>query len=523
MSAELEVPAEAGATDRLARSDGRRWLSGVDQWDLVEVAIAVAAFVVLSVVILRTATFLPEPDDYAYKGTILAMTHGHFLTLSTAQVSATGAELGGGHWQALGQLPTPIAQWVRLPSGRWISEKDPGFPFLAFGFQWLGLIRLDQLFYAAIGCVGLFAGARRWLGRFGGATAAGLYCTCGAALLWGWRDYMPTLTDASLIAAGAGALLWVVLAVDASPRRRIMVGLAAFLALEAATFTRYTDIVVLGCAVVAAAVAWRLPATRLPRRALAWWLGSVLVFGFGLGGFDTAAYGGPLRSGYRPGEIQFAFGALKQNLRYMPAHLLQAMPVFVLGVIALAWIALRWLRLARTDGAGVRPAGGAGARLAGGAGVRPADGAEVRPAGGAGERLAGARRDLGVAAALLAAWLAIWALYLTYTWTAEPFGTTLQFARFYVPALGPIVLLAAWLITRVPARATQPAITALVTAVALVGMSVLGVQSFHQMIAARPAIPTARACRPVPVPPGGPAPAGPPRCRPSRPGASGGP
>jgi hypothetical protein len=97
-----------------------------------------------------------------------------------------------------------FAQWVRLPDGRWISEKDPGYPFLAAPFQALGIIRWAPLFYGALACASLFVGARRWLGRFGGAAAAGLYCSSGAALLWGWRDYMPTFTDASLIAPEPG-------------------------------------------------------------------------------------------------------------------------------------------------------------------------------------------------------------------------------------------------------------------------------------------------------------------------------
>ena len=117
---------------------------------------------------------------------------------------------------------------------------------------------MAPLFYGALGCLGLFAGARRWLGRFGGAAAVGLFCSSGAALLFAWRDYMPTFTEASLIAAGTGALLWAVLATDVASRWRTVAGLAGFAALEAAVFTRYTDIVVLGCAAVAVTVAWRL-------------------------------------------------------------------------------------------------------------------------------------------------------------------------------------------------------------------------------------------------------------------------
>ena len=179
--------------------------------------------------------------------------------------------------------------------GRWISEKDPGYPFLAAPFQALGIIRLAPLFYGALGCLGLFFGARRWLGRYGGAAAVGLFCSSGAALLFAWRDYMPTFTDASLIAAGTGALLWAVLAAEATVRRRTWVGLAGFAALEAAVFVRYTDIVVLGCAVVAVVAAWKLRA--VPAAALGWWLGSVAVSGAAVALFDDLVYGGPLSPG----------------------------------------------------------------------------------------------------------------------------------------------------------------------------------------------------------------------------------
>ena len=133
---------------------------------------------------------------------------------------------------------------------------------------------------------------------------------------------MPTYTDASLIAAGSGALLWAVLATEASLRRRTWVGFAGFVALEVAAFVRYTDIVILGCAVVAVFVAWRLRAARLPLRTLCWWLASVAAFGAGVATFDDRVYGGPLTTGYQPGGVTFALGAIGPNSRIMPAHLM---------------------------------------------------------------------------------------------------------------------------------------------------------------------------------------------------------
>jgi hypothetical protein len=49
----------------------------------------------------------------------------------------------------------------------------------------------------------------------------------------------------------AAVLMWAMLAVDAPDRRRTWCGLAGFVALEAATFTRYTDVVILAVAALA--------------------------------------------------------------------------------------------------------------------------------------------------------------------------------------------------------------------------------------------------------------------------------
>src|SRR5206468_7487755 len=203
----------------------------------VEATLAAAAFAVLCAVVLSVAPQSAEPDDGAYRASIVAMTEGHFLTLSTAQAEALARKLGD-------NPAAPPNQWVEVTDGEYISEKDPGYPFLAAPFQRLGIIRWAPLFFGALACLGLFIGARRWLGRFGGLAAVGLYCSSGAALAFAWRDYMPTFTDASLIAAGSGALLWAVLAADASARRRTWTGLAGFVAIELATFVRYTDIVI---------------------------------------------------------------------------------------------------------------------------------------------------------------------------------------------------------------------------------------------------------------------------------------
>jgi hypothetical protein len=405
-----------------------------------EILLALATFAVLCIAVLSVAPYLVEPDDFAYRASTVAITQGHLLTLTTAQVHALAAQVAPTGRRG----PLYIPQWVQLSSGRWISEKDPGYPFLTAPFQALGIIRVAPLFYGALGCLGLFFGARRWLARFGGAAAVGLFCSSGAVLLYAWRDYMPTFTEASLIAAGTGTLLWAVLAAEGTTRRRTWAGLGGFIALEAAMFVRYTNIVVLGCAVVAVVAAWRLRPAKLPAGTLGWWLGSVVVSAAGVALFNNVAYGGPLTSGYVPGEITFSLGAVLPNFRYMPAHLIEAMPMLVLGLAAVAWIAARWARLRRADG----------------------------------DPAALARRDLAVGLALSGSWFSVWGLYAAYTWTAHPAFSTLQVARFYVPAAGAISLLGAWLVVRVPRRASLATVTSGAVVVAMFG---LGVWSFSNM------------------------------------------
>jgi hypothetical protein len=425
----------AGRVEGSARAAGR----GVPA-ARAEAALAVAAFAVLCALVLSVAPQPAEPDDGAYRASIVAMTEGHFLSLSTTQAETLARKLGD-------NPAAPPNQWIELSDGRSISEKDPGYPFLAAPFQKLGIIRWAPLFYGLLACLGLFIAARRWLGRFGGLAAVGLYCSSGASLAFAWRDYMPTFTDASLVAAGSGLLLWSLLATEASSRRRTWAGLAGFVAIEIATFVRYTNIVILGCAVVAVVVAWRLRAARLSRYMLCWWLASVAIFGAGVAIFDDLVYGGPLTTGYQRGEVTFGLRAIGPNLRLMPAHLMQAMPMLVLGLIALVWIVVRWLMLRRAGG----------------------------------QAAAGARRDLSVGSALAVSWLAIWGLYSAYTWTTDPTSVTVQVVRFYVPALGAIALLGAWLVTRVSGR---PRRAGLISAAVIAAMFGLGVWSFYAMYAA---------------------------------------
>src|SRR5450631_2500610 len=402
-----------------------------------DVLVALAAFAVVCVAALARAAQLLEPDDLAYRASILALTHGHLLSLTNAEYQALLKQLSSSGGQG-------IAQWVQTAGGTWISEKNPGYPFLAAPFQALGLLRVAPLFYGALGCVGLFVGARRWLGRWGGTWAVVLFCSSGAALAFAWRPTMPTFTDASLIAAGTGALLWTLLATERTARRRTTIGLLGFVALEAAVLVRYTNVVLLAVAVLAALLVFGR--SGLPLRAVGWWLGSVAAMVVAVLGFDYLAYGSALKTGYSSGEITFSLASVLPNLTGMPARLVTSMPMMVLAAAALVWLALRVVRSRRQ-------------------GIEP-------------QRAASYRRDAVVGAFLAAGWIGIWGLYAAYDWTVRmgsAAGSDIHLIRFYLPALGLVTLLAAWLLVQLP-RWLPVAVL-----VVLIG---LGARSYPNLVAA---------------------------------------
>ena len=412
----------------------RRYRSIVDP----EVLLAIAGYAVLVLVSLSHAAQLLEPDDYAYQASITALREGHIL-LSTAQYSALELQISSGG--GLG-----IAQWHHLASGYWISEKNPGYPFFAVIFSILHVSRATPLFFGAVACIALFFGARAWLGRFAGTYAVLLYCSSGAALAFAWRETMPTFTDASLIAAAFGALLYVGCTLMMSERKKTLVGLAAFVALESAVFIRYTDALELVVVIIATLALKKVASWSW--RSVAIWMGSVVVFICTVLAFDWWAYGSPTSTGYSDGEISFSVSALWPNLKGTPKYLLVSMPFAVVALAAFCWIIIR---------CSMTPSNAPKAVVA--------------------ERL----RNATIGAILAVGWLAMWVLYLTYPWTVTQMSglqvDAVHLVRFYLPALGCMALLSTYFLVKLRRVFVWPIIAALFVAGAL---------SFHGLTQPQP-------------------------------------
>ena len=353
------------------------------------------------------------------------------------------------------------------PRRRPLDQREgPRLPVPRCTVPVLGLIRLAPLCYGALASSRFFAGARRWLGRYGGAVAVGLFCSMGAAAVRLARLHA-YIHRRLAHRCRVRALLWSALATDA----------------------QHDGARPLGCSASSPSRPLYSPATPTsscwPR---------------GRGGTGPRGGGRGLpperRSG---GPVRLLFGAgVADSTRWLRR------PAAVPGT-GLARSVSVSAQSCQPPADALAPDRGhadAGDRVrradrhrralgtSGRSGaLRPRESMansrsrRVRP------RAAPGRSDRPVTWRLLAE---RWGLYAAYDWTAAPGLSTLQSVRFYLPAIGPIALLGAWTLTRLPLRKGL----AVATAIAVVAMFGLGIWSFSgtttSHLGTRPAPPDTR-------------------------------
>ena len=170
----------------------------------MEAVVAVTGFAILCVLVLTKQAQLLEPDDLAYRRRSSLLSHGHIL-LSNSQYASLQHQLAG---------QGGIAQWVHLPDGKWISEKNPGYPFFAVPSS-----RFSASFAPRRSFTGLSAVRRcTSVGADGSGVGEGLsQCSCSAAQALQLRSpggrrcrRSPMLRSSP----SAGAMLWALLATE---------------------------------------------------------------------------------------------------------------------------------------------------------------------------------------------------------------------------------------------------------------------------------------------------------------------
>lgn len=429
-------------------------------------ACIVAVLVVISAALW--SIFAPyavvEPDDYSYRAQAAALRDGH-LTLSKSQYQQLDEKLrahedraspstnASGPGAAL-VTADGIVQWVEQPDGRFISEKNPGWSFIAAGFEAVGLLRIVNALFLAVAAAAVWIATRRWIGPWAATLAVVLLAWSPFTLVFSTRVWMPTYAGAMLVATGLALAVWVLVASDRTDRARTLGLLGSVAALSIATWMRYTDVLVLASlGLVMVVAAWKGRGISL-RRTLACGLVGVFTLG-GIAWFNSAHYGSVHATGYEltqadrvvrgagepalggvpgsPGanppvgteqtrsksggplrtDVSFSLSAIADNLAGMPLRLAFALPQSAMALVALVCVVLGgWWRNRRHDA------------------------------------------DMLALALLAASWAAPWLLYAAYDWTARQAGSGVggwvHTTRFYASAVGPIALLFTWALWRAP-------------------------------------------------------------------------
>jgi hypothetical protein len=363
-----------------------------------ETLATITAWALFCVTLSTKTPILFEADDYAYRASIIALKNG-LIVLSQTQYTHLNSLLKG-------RGVVGIYQWTHLTNGNWISQKNPGFPFLAEPFYLIGNLRLLPAFYALLAVLGIFLGARKWLGSGGGFVASVCFLFTGASLTYGYRVTMPTFTEACLIGCGLGLLIWSSLAESSSQSKNI-VSCVAFALLGCAVFSRYTNAVIyVGVLVVLLVVSNKF---GFSRRAVVNWLAITGLLAIGILEFNHRFYGGWLNTGYSGQKFSTSLANYPENVTQIPIFLVEAMPVVLIAI----WAGIHIFRRSKR-------------RL-------------MAPS-------ATVDNDRMFAILLVVSTALLWALYFGYNRTAVTLYSTaaIHVVRFYVPALAPLALLAAW-------------------------------------------------------------------------------
>jgi hypothetical protein len=381
-----------------------------------EILATLGAWVTFCVALLFKAPVLFEADDYAYRASIVALRNG-LITLTPSQYAALNSALKGNG--AFG-----IYQWTHLSNGNWISEKNPGFAFLAEPFYFFGNLRVAPAFYALLAVTGLYLGARRWIGPWAGFVASVCFLFTGASLAYGYRVTMPTFTEACLVAAALGLVVWSINN-DFSERGKGLASSLGFVLLGAAVFSRYTNAVIY-LSVLAFLIIWRKQ-FKFRLTAIVSWLIISAMFVTLILVFDKHFYGGWFKTGYAGQSFSTSLGNFPKNISQISGLLVEVMPVLIVAVLG----AVKVLRTGKGLGIG-------------------------------GPTLDRIDRKIGLL--LIFVVVTSWGLYFGYDRTAFNLssGAALHVVRFYTPVLGALALLATWQLMKFRWRIRTVVLTLLV-------------------------------------------------------------
>ncbi|HSW57211.1 MAG TPA: hypothetical protein VLH15_02290 [Dehalococcoidales bacterium] len=349
-----------------------------------------------------------------------------------------------------------LIQYLKIGPNQWALEKAPGYTLLQVPFHWLGIPRWANIILALGMVIVTFILMKRWQDEKTACISCLLLLFTPVTLIMMNNAYFDSLAALSFLVMGGG--LYIYYHLKPAHLRAKKAGwllFLVFLFIGWAVVTRYTNITVAAVFVLhyiisRAVYIRKKQAVGLGTEVTAVALGVALPLS-ALLIYNLVVFGSPFKYGYQYSmfPIKFAFQYLGQftsegqslplhllvnNLKSAPLPLLRGFPVLIIGLPAAAVVL--YLKLKTNGSAG-----------------RWSDLKNVMP--------------WGILIVLAGWFVGVFLLYLTYEFTAQYLGkgeSYIRFARFYLPGIFPVVVLAALVTAKLPFRIIIPLLAALIIA-----------------------------------------------------------
>jgi len=404
--------------------------------------IAIAGFVAAVLLVVVTPDRFKEPDDWAYYAAVENISHGQ-LTVDNALHQQQVFEVR----QQGGQL----VQYVQIGPNEWAFEKAPGYVYFLAPFYLAGASQLANILLAAGLAFVIYLLLKKLTSEKTACIGILLALFTPVSLAMMQREYMDGFASAAFPGIGGGLYIYYCLKAESlRPKASVALLFLSGFFLAASVAVRYTD------AVIVAVFALHFAVTRFNMLRQGKWsrvVKEASLIGAGaliplalLSWYHFSVFGSPFAYGYEYTKLNVKFAydyigdprawqIVLDNLRKMPWPLLTGFPLLILAIPAA--LTVIWQRT--------------GARFWRRHGVGKVWWPVLNP-------------DLFW---LLVGWMvAVFGLYLMYEWTANQRIANQPFvilARFYLPALLPMAVLAAWILGRIPDRiASALVVTAII-------------------------------------------------------------
>ena len=412
-------------------------------------AITAAGFIVAVILVMVIPAQMSGASPWAYYYAVKNFSQGK-LVINNQQLFQ---EMNDAYRQG-----GVLIQYVKIGDNRWAVEKAPGYIFYLVPFELMGIPRWGNVLLALGMVIVTYILLKRLRDEQTACIGSLLILFTPIGLIMWNRAYMDTFASLAFLVIGGGLYLYYLQEQERMrPWRAGLMLFFAFLFIGWSVVTRETDLI------VAVVLALHFGITRImmlfkSQRIRLSWEVPTAILGIAIPAavylwYNNYVFGSPFDYGYLHSvmPVKFAYQYLGQvngagksiplliitdNLKNLPQPLIIGFPVLIIGVVSLCIVLYFKFYYEKGEAVG---------------------------------KWSSLRNELPWDRLLVyIGWfLAVYALYMMYEFTAEYLaGSTsfFRYSRYYLPGLFPVAIISALVISRLPKKIWVPLMVAVIAA-----------------------------------------------------------